>query len=107
MAVMPCGMPASAHQPRSPRGARALLVLWGVFLASSVAMAMFTLGQLWRGAITVYAKNAKAPTHITWAEQPGAFLLYALLYVGVCLAFALFTYRIGKAWRAARRLPVA
>lgn len=37
----------------------------------------------------------------------GSLLLYALLYVGVCLAFALFTYRIGKAWRAARRLPVA
>lgn len=111
MAAMPCGMPASAHQPRSPRGAHALLVLWGVFFASSVAMAVFTAGLLWRGTITVYAKSATAPTHITWAEQPGAFLLnallYALLYVGVCIAFALFTYRIGKAWRAARRLPVA
>ena len=100
-------MPASAHQPRSPRGAHALLVLLGVFLASSVAMAMFTVGQLCSGAIAVYAKNAMAPTRITWAEQPGAFLLYALLYVGVCMAFALFTYRIGKAWRTARRLPVA
>lgn len=70
-------------------------------------MALFTLGQLCSGAITVHAKNAMVPTHITWAEQPGAFLLYALLYVGVCMAFALFTYRIGKAWRAARRLPAA
>ena len=100
-------MPASAHQPRSPRGAHALLVLLGVFLASSVVMALFTLGQLCSGAITVHANNAMAPTHITWAEQPGAFLLYALLYVGVCMAFALFTYRIGKAWRTARRLSVA
>ena len=106
MAVMPCGMPASAHQPRSPRGAHALLVLLGVFLASSVAMVMWTAGQLLGGAITVYAKNATAPTHMSWAEQPGAFVLYALLYVGVCVAFVLFTYRVGMAWRAARRQPV-
>lgn len=103
---MPDRMPTSTHPPRSPRGARALLVLFGVFLASSVAMAMWTVGQLLRGAITVYVKNAPAPMHYTWAEQPGAFLLYLLLYVGVCVAFVLFTYRIGMAWRAARRQPV-
>ena len=54
----------------------------------------------------MYAKNASAPTHMSWAEQPGAFVLYALLYVGVCVAFVLFTYRVGMAWRAARRQPV-
>lgn len=63
-------------------------------------------GPIAGGAITVYAKNATAPTHMSWAEQPGAFVLYALLYVGVCVAFVLFTYRVGMAWRAARRQPV-
>ena len=106
MVAMPDPMPACPPPPRSPRGTRALLVLFGVFLASSVAMVTWTVGQLLRGAITVYAKNATAPTHMSWAEQPGAFVLYALLYVGVCVAFVLFTYRVGMAWRVARRQPV-
>ena len=106
MVAMPDPMPACTHPPRSPRGARALLVLFGVFLACSVVMVMWMAGQLLGGAITVYAKNATAPTHMSWAEQPGAFALYALLYVGVCVAFVLFTYRVGMAWRAARRQPV-
>ena len=39
-------------------------------------------------------------------KSVGRILLYALLYVGVCVAFVLFTYRVGMAWRAARRQPV-